>query len=185
MTDRIMDISTIWHQAEMVFPYFHRCGVDWNRAYRKYLDRDLRTTTDLEHALLMAEFINLLGDGHTDLSFKRGIMDQVGYLPFALDYLEGGYWTGGEHVLGFDEKPMEDILHDTFRYVYHVDSYVPRLRYILPLLLGPGEHTLQTRSGSRSFTMMTERPVSPSRQDTKFTLHGDVLRIRFDDLLRD
>lgn len=166
LAEKIYDLSMLWRQAAFVFPHFHRCGVDWDEIYREYLNRVLETKTDREHALLMAEFLNCLGDGHTDVSFSKRILDETGYLPFGLEFVEGGYCVDGERVLGFDGRPMEDILQEAFRYVYHVGGFVPRLRYILPFVLGPGAHTLETASGSRPFAMMAQRPDVPRRQET-------------------
>ena len=184
LEEKIYDLSAIWRHAAFVFPHFHRIGVDWDKAYREYIPRALATKNDREHCLLMAEFVNLLGDGHTDVSFRREITNEIGYLPFALDYVQGCYWTEGQRILGFDGRPMEAIVTEASRYVYHVGNYLPRLRYILPLILGEGEHSLETEAGSRVFAFQKERPVVPQRQETEFTQYGDILRIRFDDLLR-
>lgn len=132
----------------------------------------------------MSEFVNLLGDGHTDVFFRREITDEIGYLPFALDYAQDSYWTEGQRILGFDGRPMEKILQEASKYVYHVGNYLPRLRYILPLVVGAGEHSLETEAGSRRISFQSERPVLPQHPETEFTQYGDILRIRFDDLLR-
>lgn len=184
LEEKIYDLSAIWRHAAFVFPHFHRCGVNWDEAYRGFLPRVLRTQTDLEHCLLMSEFVNLLGDGHTDVSFKRDITDSLGYLPFALDYLQGAYYADGKRVLGFNGKPMQDILEDAKRCVYHVGDYVPRLRYILPFLLNSWENSMETESESIRFQLMKERPNLIQEPFTRFSNHGDVLYIRFDDLLR-
>ena len=184
LSEKVYDLSVIWRQAAFVFPHFHRCGVDWDDAYREFISRAMETSTDREHALLMAEFLNLLGDGHTDLSIKREILDEAGYLSFELDYVESGYCVDGERVLGFDGVPMAEILEKVFRYIYHVGNYAPRLGNFLPLVLGSGAHTMETEGGTRSFEMTDQRPNPMRRQETEFTLYGDVLRIAFDDLLR-
>lgn len=184
LEEKIFDLSKLWRQAAYVFPHFPRCGVDWDETYREFLPRVLASKTDREHALLMAEFLNRLGDGHTDVSFKKELLEEVGYLPFALDYVHGEYYAEGERILGFDGRPREEILQEAFRYIYHVDSFAPRLRYILPLILGPGNHTLETEAGSRAFDMTRERPVIKRQEGTEFALHGDVLYVAFDDLLK-
>ena len=184
LEEKIYDLSAIWRHAAFVFPHFHRCAVNWDEAYREFIPRAIATKSDREHCLLMSEFVNLLGDGHTDVSFRREITDEIGYLPFALDYAQGCYWTEGQRILGFDGRPMEEILKEASKYVYHVGLYLPRLRYILPMILGEGEHTLETEAGSRRFSYQKERPQLPQNRETEFALHGDVLRIIFDDLLR-
>lgn len=185
LEEKIYDLSAIWRHGAFVFPHFHRCGVNWDEAYRAFLPRVLRTKSDREHCLLMSEFVNLLRDGHTDVSFNREITDTLGYLPFTLDYVDGAYYAENQRVLGIDGRSMEELLGEAKRYVYHVGDFLPRLRYILPLILGEGDHVLETEQGNRGFTMMKERPNIPRRRETEFTLHGDVLRIAFDDLLRD
>ncbi len=184
LEEKIYDLSAIWRHAAFVFPHFHRNHVEWDKAYREFIPRAVATKSDREHCLLMSEFINLLGDGHTDVSFDREITDELGYLPFGLDYVQDGYWTDGQRILGFDGWPMEEIIREASRYVYHVGNYLPRLRYILPLILGEGEHTLETETGSVTFSYLKERPILPQCRETEFTCHGDVLQIRFDDLLR-
>ena len=184
LEEKIYDLSAIWRHAAFVFPHFHRISVDWDEAYRKFIPRALATKSDREHCLLMSEFVNLLGDGHTDVSLNREITDEIGYLPFALDYMQGQYWVDGQRILGFDGRPMEEIVTEASRYVYHVDNYLPRLRYFLPLILGEGAHTMETEAGSTCFLLQKERPVLPQHPYTEFILHGDILQIRFDDFLR-
>lgn len=182
--EKIYDLSAIWRHAAFVFPHFHRIHIDWDEAYREFLPRAIATRSDREHCLLMSEFVNLLGDGHTDVSFRREITDEIGYLPFALDYTQDTYWTEGQRILGFDGRPMAEIIEEASKYVYHVGNYLPRLRYILPLVLGEGAHNLETEAGSRRVSFQKERPVLPQHPETGFTQYGDILRIRFDDLLR-
>lgn len=184
LEEKIYDLSAIWRHAAFVFPHFHRCGVDWDKAYREFIPRVVATQSDREHCLLMSEFVNLLGDGHTDVSFNREITDEIGYLPFALEYIQGNYWTEGQRIIAIDGRSMEALVEEASRYVYHVGNYLPRLRYILPLILGPGGHTLETEAGSCAFTFQKERPVLPQNPQTEFIIHGDVLQIRFCDFLR-
>lgn len=182
--EKIYDLSAIWRHAAFVFPHFHRAAVQWDDAYRAFIPRALETKTDREHCLLMAEFVNLLGDGHTDVSFSREITDKIGYLPFALEYADGQYFCQGRRLVGFNGRPLTEILGEAKKYVYHVADYIPRLRYILPFLLRPGENTVETDSGSQSFFLLQERPEQPQSRETVFAVHDDVFVIHFDDLLR-
>ena len=168
-----------------MFPHFHRCGVNWDEVYREFIPRALATETDREHALLMMEFVNLLGDGHTDVSLNREITDRIGYFPFPLDFAEGVYHIQGEKVLHIDGIPMDELVERAKRYVYYVGGFLPRLRYILPLLLPDGEHSLETEQGIWKFSFLKERPQTVQQQEADFFLHGDILRIRLDDFLRD
>lgn len=183
LEEKLFDLAAIWRHTAFVFPHFHRRDVSWDDAYREFLPRVLAAKSDREHCLLMAEFVNLLGDGHTDVSFSREITDAVGYLPFAPEYHHGGYWLDGERILGFDGRPMEQLLSEACRYVYHTGDYIPRLRYILPLILGEDSHTVETEAGSRSFEFSKERPSLSRNRETEYAMYGDVLLIRIDDLL--
>lgn len=183
--EKIYDLSAIWRHCAFVFPHFHRCGVNWDEAYREYILRALETKNDREHCLLMMEFVNLLGDGHTDISLNREITDPIGYFPFPLDYAEGEYYAQGAKVLSIDGIPMRELVNMAKRYVYHVGDYIPRLRYILPLLLPEGDHTLEMEDNTREFCLLKERPRSRQQTDAEFSFHGDVLRIKLDDFLRD
>ena len=182
--EKIYDLSAIWRHAAFVFPHFHRVAVQWDDAYRTFIPRALETKSDREHCLLMAEFVNLLGDGHTDVSFSREIMEEIGYLPFAIDYAGGQYFCQGRRLLGFNGRPLAELLEEAKKYVYRVGDYIPRLRYILPFLLHPGENTVETDDGRQSFSLLRERPELGQSKETVFAVHGDVLVIRFDDLLR-
>lgn len=185
LLDRLMDISQIYTQTCLVFPHFHRCGIDWNDTYRHFLERALRTKSDLEHALLMSEFINTLGDGHTDLSISRDIRDPAGYLPFSFFYAGGNYYWERERILAVDQRPIEALIQEIRRYCYHVGNFVPRLEYFLPLILREGPHELNTVSGSHAFSMVPCPPKPASQDAPLFSHHGDILVIRLDDFLRD
>lgn len=183
--EKIYDLSAIWRHCAFVFPHFHRCGVNWDETYRQYIPRALETENDREHCLLMMEFVNLLGDGHTDISLNREITDKIGYFPFSLDFAGGAYHIQGERVLSIDNISMCELVNTAKRYVYHVGDYIPRLRYILPLLLPEGDHTLETDESIRIFSLLKERPQTLQQTDAEFSFHGDVLRIRLDDFLLD
>lgn len=185
LLDRLMDISQIYTQTCLVFPHFHRCGVDWNDTYRQFLERALTTKSDLEHALLMSEFINTLGDGHTDLSISRDIRDPAGYLPFSFFYAGGNYYWDGRLILAVDQRPIEALIEEISRYCYHVGNFIPRLEYFLPLILNDGSHELTTTDGHHSFSMAPQPSRSDASDTPLFSHHGDILLIRLDDFLRD
>lgn len=185
ITEKIMDLSLLWKQAAMVFPYFHKANLDWNAAYKEYLDRIIMTSTDREHYLLLAEFLNLLGDGHTDLIFPGSLLDSAGYLPFSFAYENGTYYVDGYPVLRINGRPVQDILEQAGRYVYHVDNYIPRLGYILPLLLDSETITLETNGGTRNYSFLKQKPGIIRQGDAVVAEYGDILYIRLDDFLQD
>lgn len=64
-TDMIFDISSIWATVKKVFPYFDRMQIDWDAQYRAYLERVIQVSDECEFHQLLAEFMELLNDGHT------------------------------------------------------------------------------------------------------------------------
>lgn len=208
LATRIADLSTLWKQASAVFPYFDRLPIDWDQTYRAYLPRVMSTETERDLHLLLAEFLNLLGDGHTDYWFPQHLIEETGVLPFALKHLSSGYYVqaiepdGKRHlsarVLGVNGVPMEDILSDVFRYAYHVDNYVYplRLHQLLPFLLRPAGNVLETSAGSYAFDLAKSAPALiahpaptvsvPCEKITGETLDmrlygGSVLYVKLDD----
>ena len=55
-TNRIADLSMIWKQVSMIFPYFDQRKIDWDSAYLEYLSKVLHAETDRDFHLLLAEF---------------------------------------------------------------------------------------------------------------------------------
>lgn len=182
--DKLMDISRIYNLVSMVFPHFDRWEGNWEDTYRGFLQRTLETGTDREHALLMAEFVNTLKDGHTDISFSREILDGAGYFPFRLEYAQGRYYHQGAEVLKIDGIPMERLLQRAGKYAYCVEAFCPRLSYFLPFLLPEGTHSLETARGKVPFSMLSQKPAQQNLPLT-FTSHGDVLQIVIGDFLGD
>ena len=64
--DRIADLSQIWKQAAQVFPYFDQNPIGWDQAYADYLPKVMAVQSERAYHLLLAEFMNLLGDGLRD-----------------------------------------------------------------------------------------------------------------------
>lgn len=169
--DAIYDLSEVWKLAGEIFPYFEEKETDWDGAYREYLARVLCAGSVREFHLLMAEFLNLLGDGHTDYRFPAGLADEAGHLPFALTFL-GGDWLvhevlpGAEEfllakVLSVNKESMTAFLGRCFRYIYHVGNYSDwwKLKGIMPFLLKPHGNELLTSKGIMYFDLAKEVPT--------------------------
>lgn len=169
VADAVADLSLIWKQAAIVFPYFDRQQTDWDSAYSAFLPRIMAGGSETELHLLLAEFINLLGDGHTDYLFPRRLTDEIGYLPFSLNYIKGDYYANvpdGEgrrpvKVTGLNGMPMQAVLEKAFRYIYHVENFSApsRLHAILPFFLHATENELTTSAGVFRFDLAQTKPA--------------------------
>lgn len=182
-TDRIADLSMLWKQAAITFPYFDQRDIDWDRTYREYLPKVIDATTNKDFHLLLAEFMNLLGDGHTDYLLPKSLQDEIGYLPFTLRFTQDSYCIdatipeyqayAGSQVLSINGTPFIDLIQEVNRYCYHVGNYVSRYRLhqILPFLLKSTGNHAETSNGEFTFDLL------PSKQDN---LSSKVLMLPID-----
>ena len=164
-TDRIYDLSLLWKQAAAIFPYFDLHPLDWDAAYREYLPKILSAEDAKTFHLLLAQFLNLLGDGHTDYTLPASLLEQTGFLPFSLLYAGGNYYIrkiapGGEPFLlaqveSVNGQPLVALLNEVFRCCYHVGAYAypSRLETLLPLFLNPTGNVLETSQGPYPFDL--------------------------------
>lgn len=210
VSDRIADLSMLWKQASTAFPYFDRCGIDWDRAYRDYLPRVMAAGTDREFHLLLAEFMNLLGDGHTDYQPPRSLIQANGFLPFTLRYIGDFYCIDGAipayraycgaQVCSVNGAPFAGLIREVSRYSYHIGSYVSRYRLhqLLPFFLKPTGNRVETNGGSFSFDLLPAKPedleavkltlpdpyrtIGQGKLDVRL-YDGGVLYVKLDDFL--
>ena len=212
LTDRIADLSMIWKQVSLVFPYFDRLAIDWDQTYREYLPKAVNAKTDREFHLLLAEFLNLLGDGHTDYSFPKAVQEEAGYLPFTLRFVRDTYCVDAmipeyrsfscAQVTSINGIPFPDFAKEASRYCYHAGNYVSRYRLhqILPFLLKPNGNIAETIQGSFSFDLLPSKPDFPASPILRLPkpyrqidvekldirlYEGGMLYIRLDDFLYD
>lgn len=169
--ERIAYLSSVWKNICNVFPYFDKLEFDLGHVYEEYIDRVINASSDRDYCLLLAEFVNQFGDGHTDFSFPIQMREETGFLPFTLSFIDGEYyinavepgkeqflWAKVESVNG---ESFHDLLNRAFRYIYHVDRYAypSKLHAILPfMLLSFGNH-MKTSQGDYSFDLLSNRPV--------------------------
>lgn len=181
--DGIYDLSTIWKFAEEVFPYFKERMLDWDAAYREYLSRIFRVNSEKELHLLLAEFVNLLGDGHTDYRFPQKFVAENGVLPFHLVFRKGRWFIRevaeelkellGTEILEINETKIQDIIKQCFRYIYHVEDYTSpeAVERILPFFLKKSENRILTSRGMLPFDLREEReensPMISLQKDKK------------------
>lgn len=208
VAERIADLSVLWKEASVVFPFFGRRKIDWDGAYRDYLERMLRIEDDCEFHLLLAEFMNLLGDGHTDYTPPRHIMEEVGMLPFSLKCVGGDYCIRaikedgerhlGARILGINGKSMQCLVEELFRYSYHIGNFISRPNLFLPFLLEQTGNIMETTVGSYCFDLQktmpdmveTKKPTvsvpyreTPSEKLELRLYEGDILCIKLNDFL--
>lgn len=67
----------------MVFPYFDRLPSDWDGAYRAFLPRIMAAEQERDVHLLLAEFLNLLGERQKGACLARFMVTSF-YSPPAL-----------------------------------------------------------------------------------------------------
>lgn len=167
--DKIADLALLWRRAGEIFPRFADVACNWEEAFYQFLPRLMRADDRQTH-LLFAEFLNLLGDGHTDYQFPRAFLREYGFAPFSLGFCADAYFLNGVSpecgaflgaaVEALDGRPFPEILNEAAKYSYHVGSFLPeyRLNALLPLLLRGQTHEMKTSKGSFSFRLLPERP---------------------------
>ena len=208
-TDRIADLSMLWKQASMTFPYFDQRNIDWDRAYREYLPKVIDATTETDFHLLLAEFMNLLGDGHTDYLLPKSLQDEIGYLPFTLRFTQDSYCIdaaiseyqayAGSQLLSINGIPFMTLIQEVKRYGYHIGNYVSRYRVhqILPFLLKSTGNHAETSNGAFTFDLLPSKPdnlsskallipvdfqqVDAGKLDIR--LYEDILYIKLDNFM--
>ena len=208
--DRIADLSQIWKQAAQVFPYFDQNPIDWDQAYADYLPKVMAAQSERAYHLLLAEFMNLLGDGHTDYQPPRALQDETGFLPFTLRYVGGEYCvdavtTGQERFLGaralrLNSAPFAEAIAWACRYAYRVGDYVSRYRLhqLLPFYLQRTGNCLETDQGAWHFDLLPQKqnklsvkPLTLNESYQKIAVprldirlyDGGILYVRLDDFL--
>lgn len=167
--DKIADLALLWRRGGEIFPRFADVACNWEEAFYQFLPRLMRADDRQTH-LLFAEFLNLLGDGHTDYQFPRAFLREYGFAPFSLGFCADAYFLNGVSpeygaflgaaVETLDGRPFPEILNEAAKYSYHVGSFLPeyRLNALLPLLLRGQTHEMITSKGSFSFRLLPERP---------------------------
>lgn len=104
---KIYELSQIWKDAEYNFAFWDKVSIDWDGEYRKALSGVLATSDMYEYYRELARFINLLGDGHTGISFPMEIMQSTEYYSMLPVYLAK---IGDDYiVISVDEKYKDEI----------------------------------------------------------------------------
>lgn len=208
--DRIADLSMLWKQASLVFPYFDRENINWDRAYQEYLPKVINAATDREFHLLLAEFMNLLGDGHTEYMLPKSLRDGIGYLPFTLRFIHDSYCIDsaipeyeayiGAKIVSVNGAQFTALIQEAKRYSYHIGNYISRYRlhHILPFLLETKGNLTETSKGAFTFDLLpsiadnltakslelsdTYETIKTGKLDIRLYDEG-ILYIRLDDFM--
>lgn len=210
VTKRVADLSMIWKQVSLVFPYFDQRNIDWDQTYREYLPKVMSAETEREFHLLLAEFMNLLGDGHTDYLLPKTLQDETGYLPFTLRLIRDAYSIDATlpeyqayscaQVISINGIPFADLIQEVSRYGYHIGNYVSRYRLhqMLPFLLKRTGNRMETSEGVFSFDLLPAKPenlvaknlelgkpyekIDTEKLDIRL-YDGNILYVKMDDFL--
>lgn len=207
--EKIMSLALIWKNASFVFPYFDNLTIDWDEIFYEYTEEAANTANDRQFWLLIAKFINLLNDGHTDVLFPKSVYDECGYLPFDIFYINGSYYASTDrrnHSSSLAEiKEINGVSVDEWIgrvsvYAHTVERFVnPRdMKRVFPFFLEREGNFLKTESGIQEFglsgTPVAENPLPPLRSTRRFVsfptktfrsaLSDDgILYLRFDHFL--
>jgi len=46
LADKVGDLSMLWKQVSLVFPYFDRLGFSWDEVYKTFLSKVLESKTE-------------------------------------------------------------------------------------------------------------------------------------------
>ena len=170
IADRIADLSAAWAKADALFPYFPQLDFDFDAWYRECLEQLLQTDSEKDFHLLMAAFLNRLGDGHTGYLLPRSFRDSAGRLPFSLRWDRGLYRIHGtteglrrfqgSEAVSVNDQPLAELIQSLFPYVYHIGPFVPSwaLSAMLPLLLKPEDNILRTDDDALVFDLLHAEP---------------------------
>lgn len=167
----VEDLGTLWKAADGVFAAFGEGEMDWDEAYCAFLPRALEVQSPREGHLLLAEFLNLLGDGHTDYSLPMAYRRERGFLPFYPRWREGSWyivasapaWKAyrGAKILRLNGEKWEQVLQKLHPYVYHVGAhiYAARITQFLPLFMEKTGNVLETDKGEIAFDLLDSFPA--------------------------
>lgn len=165
-TDFLYDLAAIWAAASEISPFFDRLDIDWDEKYREFIGRMLNEDDERRMHFLLAEFTNLLGDGHTDYNFPRNM--SRGGLPFRLLYSAGEYYireisSGSERfllsrIISINGRSFGELLDGLGKYAYHIGRFIwpGRLENLLTLILPDRENELETDAGVYHFELCRE-----------------------------
>ena len=88
--EKIAGLSRVWSEAKLNFVYFERLGgIDWDALYLSYLPKVRQTKSTLAYYELLAQFVALLKDGHSGVSYPRQLGQKLGWPLLNTALVEG------------------------------------------------------------------------------------------------
>lgn len=181
--DRIWALTLLWAQAKETYPYFDRLTLDWDQAYREYLDQILEEEDDRAFYLSLCRFYRLLNDGHTMVLLPKAVTAPLGFFPFRFRHTGGRFIIAEareeKHLLleatAIDGIPLTEWTArlDQYQYTANGHPYFGRLESWLPLLLPAGGHILDTDAEEIPFHLpeqavpLVQAPAPRSRHDAR------------------
>ncbi len=172
---KIYELSQIWKDAEYNFAFWDKVNIDWDAEYKKVLPKVLATTDVYEYYRELARFINLLGDGHTGISFPPDIMQSTEYysmLPVYLAKLEDRFIVVSVGEKYKDVIPMfselkkydgvdigEYIKEEIYPYIWHANEEACVSASLIELLCGKAgsEAVLTLEKDGKEFDVRIQR----------------------------
>mgnify|MGYP002626788518 CR=1 FL=1 len=167
-TDRIFALASIWAVAKETYPYFDQLHVDWDDAFRMYLEQISSETDETQAWLLLAAFTRLLNDGHSTVILPRHLTDRRGFFPFEFEKFGDRFLVIaapdrrdlGKAATSIDGIPIQELVRTLDRWQYTANGHPlrGRLERWLPLMLTGTTHVLETDAGSIPFSLADQKP---------------------------
>ncbi len=172
---KIYELSQIWKDAEYNFAFWDKVNIDWDAEYKKALPGVLATSDVYEYYRELARFINLLGDGHTGISFPPDIMQSTEYysmLPVYLAKIEDRFIVVSVGEKYRDVIPMfselkkydgvdigEYIKEEIYPYIWHANEEACISSSLIELLCGKAgsEAVLTLEKEGKEFDIRIQR----------------------------
>ena len=175
-TETIYALSQVWQGTNRVYPYFDRLPVNWNEAYREYIELALAEQDERQRMLLPMAFCALLNDGHSCALPPRdsarvpiAVRDGILYAAEDTSLL-------GSAVIGLDDMSWTEWEMRLRKYVHSSQGhfYRGRAERVLPLLLEGEHHALRTSGGDLPFALGPEKMLQHLPEKELFQ-HGELI----------
>lgn len=144
--EKLYGLSLLWKEASYNFAFFDQIPeLDFDQSYRDYITLVLNTKSIYEYYRVLTKFCALLQDGHTDITYPEGILDQHIDWPaidlydcngqavvVAVDSVYEGVIPLGSTVLSIDGCTLDDYLASSV--LPYIASSTPHIRQHLAII---------------------------------------------------